>query len=280
MLETLADFAREWAPAVIGALVVIVIARWVIRYAVKGLERALGRQDVDASAVRFLVSVTKALLWVMVFVAVLALFGVPTTSFVAVLGAMGLAIGLALQDVLGNFASGIVILVVKPFVAGEYVEIAGLEGTVKSVEIISSTLLTPDNKRVTIPNGQVTSEPITNYSREGIRRVDLEFGISYDDDLRVAKGVLEGLVLADERVLDEPSPMFPVLSLGDSSVNLGARPWVRAEDYWGLFWDLTERVKLEFDERGISIPYPQTDVHLQGGGSAGDQTAASDTEGR
>lgn len=280
MLETLAGFARDWAPVVIGALVVVVVARWVIRFAVRGLERALDRQKVDVSAVRFLVLLTKALLWVMVFVAVLALFGVPTTSFVAVLGAIGLAIGLALQDVLGNFASGILILVFKPFVADEYVEIAGLEGTVKSVEIISSTLLTPDNKRVTIPNGQVTGEPITNYSREGVRRVDLVFGISYDDDLRGAKQVLEEVVLEDERVLEEPAPMFPVLSLGDSSVNLGARPWVKAEDYWGVFWDLTERVKIAFDEQGISIPYPQTDVHLRGDRPGEGQTVPSDSEGR
>lgn len=280
MLDTLLDFAREWAPVVAGALVVVLIARILIRYVLRWIEAALARQEVEASAVRFLGSVTKAILWMTVFVAVLALFGVPTTSFIAVLGAFGLAIGLALQDVLANFASGIMILVFKPFVSGEYVEIAGLEGTVKSVEIISSTLTTPDNKRVTLPNGKVTSEPITNYSREGVRRVDLVFGISYDDDLRVAKQILEEIVRADARVLDDPVPSFPVLSLGDSSVDIGARPWVRSEDYWSVLWDLTELVKLTFDERGISIPYPQTDVHLSTEATGVGQTGPHETEGR
>lgn len=262
MLDDIMGLVAEWAPRVIGAVVVLVLARFLVRAAVRGLHTILERREVEESAAKFLGSVLTAVLWTAVLIAVLGIFGVPTNSFIAVLGALGLAIGLALQDSIGNLASGVLILVFKPFVAGEFVEIAGLQGSVHTVEIVATTLLTPDNKQVIIPNGQITSEPITNYSREDKRRVDLVFGIGYDDDLRAAKQILVDLAAEDDRVLDEPEPQFPVLDLGDSSVDIGARVWVRTEDYWPLYFDWTEHVKLAFDAAGISIPYPQRDVHI------------------
>jgi small conductance mechanosensitive channel len=268
VLEDILDVVGEWAPRVIGAVIVLVIARFLIRAASKGLRSAMDKRDVEASAAKFLGSILTAVLWTAVLIAVLGIFGVPTNSFIAVLGALGLAIGLALQDSIANLASGILILVAKPFVAGEFVEIAGLQGSVHAVEIIATTLLTPDNKQVIIPNGQVTSEPITNYSREDKRRVDLVFGIGYDDDLKAAKQILVDLAAEDERVLDEPEPQFPVLNLGESSVDIGARVWVRTDDYWPLYFDWTEHVKLAYDAAGISIPYPQRDIHVIESGAA------------
>lgn len=261
-MDEVMDVVREWGPRVLGAVIILVVGRWLIALAVRGLDSAMGRRDVDETARRFLGSVLKAVLWAVVLIAVLGLFGVPTTSFVAVLGALGLAIGLALQDSIANFAGGVIILVFKPFVAGEYVEAAGVSGTVHTVEIIATTLLTPDNKQVIVPNGQIIAAPITNYSREALRRVDLVFGIGYGDDLRAAKQLLERMAADDDRVLDEPEPAFPVLALGDSAVDVGARLWVSVDDYWPVYFDWTERVKLAFDAEGISIPFPQTDVHL------------------
>lgn len=265
MLDQIMEFVRDWGPRVVGAVLVLVIARFLVRAAVAGLRSILDRREVDESATRFLVSLLKATLWAVVLIAVLALFGVPTTSFVAVLGALGLAIGLALQDSIGNLASGVLILVFKPFEVGEFVEVAGLQGAVHSVEIVATTLLTPDNKQVIIPNGQITSSPITNYSREDKRRVDMVFGIGYDDDLRAAKEILTGLAATDERVLADPEPQFPVLGLGDSAVDIGARLWVSTDDYWPVYFDWTEHVKLAFDAAGITIPYPQRDVHVVAG---------------
>jgi small conductance mechanosensitive channel len=261
-MDAVTDFLTEWGPRVLGAVVILLVGRWLIALAVRGLDRAMDRRDVEETARRFLGSVMKAVLWAVVLIAVLGLFGVPTTSFVAILGALGLAIGLALQDSIANFAGGVIILVFKPFVAGEYVEAAGESGTVHLVEIVATTLLTPDNKQVIVPNGQIIAAPITNYSREAKRRVDLVFGIGYGDDLRAAKQLLERMAADDERVLDDPEPAFPVLALGDSAVDVGARLWVAVDDYWPVYFDWTERVKLAFDAEGISIPYPQADVHL------------------
>lgn len=261
-MDGVLDFIREWGPEVVVAIVILIVARILIRVLVRVLGSALDKRQVEPAATRFLGSVVTAILWVAVFITVLQVFGVPTTSFIAIVGALGLAIGLALQDQISNFAAGVMILVFKPFVAGEFVEAAGVSGTVLSVEVVATTLLTPDNKRVTVPNSQVMAAPVTNYSREDRRRVDLVFGIGYDDDLRLAKELLEGMAADDERVLDDPEPAFPVLALGASSVDIGARLWVTTDDYWPVFFDWTERVKLAFDANGISIPYPQTDVHL------------------
>jgi small conductance mechanosensitive channel len=188
--------------------------------------------------------------------------GVASHSFVAVIGAAGLAIGLALQGSLANFAAGVMIIGFRPFKAGDYIEAGGTAGTVQEVQIFSTFLKTPDNKLVIVPNGSITSDTITNYSATGTRRLDLVFGIGYGDDMKKAKQIIEETLGQDERVLEDPKPVIAVAELGDSSVNIVARPWVKTGDYWDLRFHLTETIKRRFDEEGISIPFPQRDVHL------------------
>jgi len=190
------------------------------------------------------------------------MLGIETTSFIAVLGAACLAIGLALQGSLANFAGGVLILIFRPYKVGDFVEAAGQSGIVKSIEIFSTVLTTGDNKTIILPNGSISNSAVINYSTQETRRVDLVFGIGYDDDIRKAKDLLGALINADKRILKDPEPMVVVSNLGDSSVDITTRSWVNAADYWGVYFDLVENVKLAFDEEGISIPYPQTDVHL------------------
>jgi len=187
---------------------------------------------------------------------------VPTTSVVAILGAASLAVGLALQGSLSNFAAGVMILIFRPFKKGDYVEAGGAAGMVESIGIFTTVMTTPDNREVIVPNGAIIGNNITNYSARPTRRVDMVFGISYDDDIRKAKALLQEIVAADTRVLEDPAPVIALGDLGDSSVNFLVRPWVKAEDYWALKWEMTETVKQQFDEAGITIPYPQMDVHL------------------
>jgi small conductance mechanosensitive channel len=196
------------------------------------------------------------------FIAVLSKLGVQTTSFVAVLGAAGLAVGLALQGSLGNFASGVLLLLFRPIKKGDFVEAGGTSGSVNEISVFTTILMTPDNKKVIVPNSQVTGGIIINYSATGTRRVDLVAGIGYSDDIAKAKEVLKRIVAAHPAILPEPAPVIEVAELGDSSVNLVVRPWVNSGDYWRVYWDLTESIKLEFDKEGISIPFPQRDVHL------------------
>jgi small conductance mechanosensitive channel len=198
----------------------------------------------------------------MVIIAALGRLGVNTSSFVAVIAAAGLAIGFALQGSLANFAAGVMLIFFRPFKVGDYVEAGGVSGTVEEVQIFMTALKTPDNKAVVVPNSSITGGNIVNYSAKPIRRVDLVMGIGYGDDIKRAKQVLEQVVSEDDRVLDDPAPTIAVLELADSSVNFAVRPWVRTPDYWSVYFDLTERIKLEFDARGISIPFPQRDVHL------------------
>ncbi len=188
--------------------------------------------------------------------------GIETTSFIAVLGAASLAVGFALQGALANFAGGVLILVFRPYEVGDYISAAGESGTVKSIEIFRTILTTGDNKTIIIPNGAISNAAITNYSTQETRRVDAVWGIGYGDDLKKAKSILAELIDADERVLKEPAPSIVVSSLGDSCVNITTKVWVKSADYWGVNYDLLENVKLNFDKHGISIPYPQTDVHL------------------
>jgi small conductance mechanosensitive channel len=198
-----------------------------------------------------------------VLIAALSHLGIDTTSLVALLGAAGLAVGLSLQDSLGNFAAGVMIIVFKPFKKGDFIDAGGAMGTVDAISIFTTIMTTPDNKEIIIPNGSIIGGNITNYSARPTRRVDMVFGISYDDDLQKAKAILQEIIAADSRVLSEPAPVVTLGELADSSVNFLVRPWVNAADYWGVMWDTTEQVKLRFDAEGISIPFPQMDVHLQ-----------------
>ncbi|MEE2002008.1 mechanosensitive ion channel [Alkalimonas sp. MEB108] len=248
--------------SIVIALVIFVIGRWIAKGITGVLERALVARAIDKAVVSFLGSIVYTLIMIAVLLMALSHIGVQTTSFIAILGAAGLAVGLALQGSLANFASGVLIIIFRPFKAGHFIDAGGVMGTVDKIEIFQTILKTPDNKKVMIPNAQITGGAITNFSAEPTRRVDLVIGISYDSDLRKAKQILADILAADERILPEPAPVIAIGELADSSVNILVRPWVNAADYWGVYWGTLEKVKLTFDEQGIGIPFPQMDVHL------------------
>jgi small conductance mechanosensitive channel len=254
-----------WGIKIALAIAIFYIGRIVVAAVVKVAGKFMSARDMDEILVKFLSSILRWVLLLFVVIAALSQLGIDTTSLVALLGAAGLAIGLSLQSSLANFAAGVMLIVFRPFTKGDFVEVAGTSGSVDNISIFTTTLTTPDNKEVIVPNGSVIGNNITNYSARPTRRVDMVFGIGYDDDIKKAKELLEQIVAADERVLAEPAPVVALGELADSSVNFLVRPWVKAEDYWGVLWDTTETVKLKFDEAGISIPYPQMDVHLDKG---------------
>lgn len=252
-----------WSVNIGLALTIFILGRWFSKIAGKVLGNILSRTRLDTMLVNFVLSIVQVLLTLMIVVAALGQLGVDTTSLIALVGAAGLAIGLALQDSLKNFAAGVLLIVFRPFKEGDFVEVAGISGVAEQITIFNTVMRTGDNREVIVPNGSIYSDIITNYNRRPTRRVDMVFGISYDDDLRKAKQLLLEIVSADERVLKDPEPLVAVSALADSSVNFIVRPWVKTEDYWKVYWDTTEQVKLRFDEAGISIPYPQMDVHLK-----------------
>ncbi|WP_421132239.1 mechanosensitive ion channel family protein [Alteromonas sp. A079] len=256
------EYAIPWGINIAMAVAIYVIGRLVVGLLLSVFRRVMAKSKYDAMLVDFLESIISALLMLFVIVASLDQLGVDTTSLVAILGAAGLAIGLSLQDSLKNFAAGVMLLVFKPFKSGDFVEAAGTSGTVKKIGIFTSTMTTPDNKEIIVPNGAIYAGNITNYSAKETRRVDMVVGIGYDADLKKAKTILREMLEADERVLADPAPTVAVAELADSSVNFVVRPWVKAADFWGVKFDFTEAVKLRFDEEGISIPFPQMDVHL------------------
>jgi len=256
------QFASEYGLKIIGALIIFIVGKWVAKW-IKGLlVKLLNKNNVDATLVSFAESVIYALLMVVVILAALNALGVNTTSFAAILAAAGLAIGLALQGTLGNVGSGVLLISFRPFKVGDVVTVGGETGAVAAISMFATILHTPDNKVVTVPNTSVTGGNITNFSEKKVRRLDLVFGIGYEDDLKLAKSVLEDIIKEDGRVLADPTPFVGVKELGDSSVNFAFRPWVKSEDYWDVHFDMMEKVKLTFDEKGISIPYPQMDIHL------------------
>jgi small conductance mechanosensitive channel len=251
-----------WIVDIVIALAIFFVGRWVIKQLIKVLERVLRKSSVDDMLVNFIGSIANVVLLLFVIVASLNQLGVDTTSLIALLGAAGLAIGLSLQDSLKNFAAGVMLIIFKPFREGDFVEAAGVSAVVEKIQIFNSVMRTGDNREVIVPNGAIYSGVIINYSARDTRRVDMVFGIGYDDDLRKAKAVLTEIIEADERILKDPAPVIAVSELADSSVNFVVRPWVNSADYWAVLWETTEAVKLRFDEEGISIPYPQMDVHL------------------
>ncbi len=259
LLETI---IIPWGIKIALALAIFIVGRMVVALVVRVASKFMLSRKMDEILVKFLLSILRWVLLLFVIIAALSQLGVDTTSLVALLGAAGLAIGLSLQSSLSNFASGVMLIVFRPFTKGNFVEVAGVSGSVDAIGIFTTTLTTPDNKEVIVPNGAVYSNAITNYSARPTRRVDMVFGIGYDDDIKKAKELLEQIVAGDDRILPEPAPVVALGELGDSSVNFLVRPWVNAADYWAVMWDTTEAVKLKFDEAGISIPYPQMDVHL------------------
>jgi len=260
--QTLYDWAALYGMKIIGALAILILVRIAISIFTGILRRIMNRSQVDQTLTKFVISLTKIALLTFVIIAALGTLGVQTASFVAIIGAAGLAVGFALQGSLSNFAAGVMLIIFRPFQCGDYVEAGGTSGTVDEIKIFNTVLKTPDHKRVIVPNSSVTSNNIVNYSAMDTRRVDMVFGIGYDDDIKLAKDTLVQILTADPRVLKDPAPTVAVSELGDSSVNFVARPWVKTADYWGVFFDITEKVKLTFDEKGISIPFPQRDVHL------------------
>lgn len=258
-------YVVPWGIRIALALAIFIVGRIVVSIVVGATQKFMNSRGMDEILVKFLCSILRWVLLLFVVIAALSQLGVDTTSLVALLGAAGLAIGFSLQSSLSNFASGVMLIIFRPFTKGDFVEVAGTSGSVDAIGIFTTTLTTPDNKEVIVPNGAVYSNNITNYSARPTRRVDMVFGISYDDDIRQAKKLLEEIVAADDRVLAEPAPVVALGELADSSVNFLVRPWVNASDYWGVMWDTTEAVKLKFDEAGISIPYPQMDVHFDKG---------------
>jgi len=247
---------------VLFALVIFIVGRWVAKMASKGIRNVMTRHKIDPALITFASSLAYFALLAFVVVATLEQVGVKATSFVAIIGAAGLAVGLALQGSLSNFASGVLIIVFRPFKIGDYVEAGGTAGVVKEITILTTVMATPDNKKIIVPNSAVMSGTITNYSANDTRRLDLTFGVSYTDDLPKVKQILEEMVAADERCLKDPAPTVGVLALADSSINFAVRPWVKTTDYWAVFFDMQMKVKLRFDAEGITIPFPQRDVHL------------------
>jgi len=265
-VEDLTSKVMEWGALygtkIIGAVAILVFGRIGVGIFTKIVKKLMIKSKVDETLSKFVTSLAKIALMTFVVIAALGTLGVQTASFVAIIGAAGLAIGFALQGSLANFASGVMLVMFKPFKVGDYVEAGGTAGTVEAVKIFNTQFQTPDNKLVVVPNSQITGGNIVNYSAKDTRRVDLVFGIGYGDDIKKAKQTLEQILKGDERILKDPAPTVAVSELADSAVNFVVRPWVKTTDYWGVYFDITEKVKLTFDQQGISIPFPQTDVHL------------------
>jgi small conductance mechanosensitive channel len=274
--DSLPDLGFDWAEVwtmiqttgvdlginLITAIVIFFVGKWIVNLIVKGMLKAMQTGDMDITLRRFIANLARMLLMLFVIIAAIHQLGIQTASLIALLGAAGLAVGLALQGSLSNFAAGVLIVLFRPYKVGDWIEGAGVSGSVEEVQILTTVLKTGDNKRVIIPNSQIMGSTITNYSANDTRRVDLVVGVSYGDDLDQVRKELQALVDADDRILKDPAVTIAVSELADSSVNFVLRPWVNTADYWAVYFDLTERVKKRFDEVGISIPFPQQDVYI------------------
>jgi small conductance mechanosensitive channel len=247
---------------IIIAVVIFIVGRWVVKAVRNFIRTLMTKKNVDPEVNSFVCSLIYVTLLVFVIIAALAQVGIQTTSLIAVLGAASLAIGLALQGSLANFAAGVLLIIFRPFKVGDYVACAGTAGTVDEMQIFTTQLKSPDNKKIIIPNAKLLGDVITNYSAKETRRVDLVIGVSYRDDLQKVAEALTDVLSKDERVLKDPAPTVAVLELADSSVNFAVRPWVKTGDYWSVYFDLTKSIKMRLDAEGISIPFPQRDVHL------------------
>ncbi|RAW07737.1 mechanosensitive ion channel protein [Halomonas elongata] len=261
-VEFLQVQGTSFAINLVAAIAIFVIGRWVAKLLHRLVTKAMKRAKTDPLIVTFAGNIFYVLLMFAVVLAAIGQLGIQTTSLIAVLGAAGLAIGLALQGSLANFAAGVMVVLFRPYRVGDYIEGGGVSGTVEEVQIFTTELSTPDNRKIIVPNGQMLSDAITNYSAHATRRVDLVVGVGYDDDIDTVRRVLEGVVADDARVLADPAPNIRIGSLGDSSVNWIVRPWVKAADYWDVYWEMTEEIKRRFDREGINIPFPQRDVHV------------------
>ncbi len=259
---TVQDLALQYGLNIIWAIVILVVGMWLSKKLSNLTTRLMRKNNIDETLVRFISSLVYFLLLAFVILATISEVGIETTSIVAILGAASFAVGLALQGSLSNFAAGVMLIVFHPFKVGEYIEAAGVKGTVEEIGVFVTRLLTPDNKVIYVPNSKLFGDVITNYSERETRRVDLVFGISYTDDIDKARKIIEDVLNSHPKVLKDPEPMIVVSELADSSVNFAVRPWVKTPDYWTVYFEITEIIKKRFDAEGISIPFPQTDVHL------------------
>lgn len=257
------QYMLPWGTQIVTALIVFILGRMLVSMLMKGIVQMMRVAKMDEILVGFLAAVIKSAMVVVVIIIALSQLGVDTTSMVALLGAAGLAVGLALKDSLAHFAAGVMLILFRLIKLGDYVEVDGVAGKVTKITIFNTKLTTPDNRVVTVPNGNVFGNTLTNYNEEATRRIDLVIGISYDADLKKALQILKEIINNHEKILKEPEPIVRGAELADNSVNIVVRPWVKAEDYWEVRWDLIETIKITFDEQGIGIPYPQLDIHVQ-----------------
>jgi len=256
------NLAITWGIKILGAIAIFIIGKWLAKIVTNLIKKALEKSKVDVTLVKFLGDLSYFGLLILVIIAALGTLGVDTTSFAAIVAAAGLAVGFALQQNVSNFGAGVVILFLRPFKIGDFVEVAGTAGVVDAIGIFNTTLKTGDNRIIIIPNSNIIGNNIVNYSREAIRRIDLVIGVGYEDDLKLVKQTLQEIVNSNEKILKDPAPAIALAELADSSVNFNVRPWVKNEDYWSVRSELLEKIKLTFDEKGINIPYPKMDVHL------------------
>jgi len=261
-ISQLKDILAVYGLKVIAALAIFIIGKIIAKLLKSGIAKAMAKAKSDPILISFTTNMIYAALLAFVVIAALGQLGIQTTSFIAILGAAGLAVGLALQGSLSNFAAGVLMIIFRPFKQGDFIEGAGVSGVVEEVHIFNTVMRTGDNKTIIIPNGGLMNGNIINYSTKPTRRLDLVIGIGYDDDIKKAKSVLDELMQNEDRILKDPAPTLGLLELGDNSVNFAVRPWVNSADYWGVHFDLLESIKLRFDQEGISFPYPQQDVHL------------------
>lgn len=262
IVDSLVALVSTWGLRVVGAIVLLIVGRMIAGSVRKGVRRMMTKAGSDAALIPFVSNMAYYLMITFVLIAVLGVFGIPTASFVAVLGAAGLAVGLALQGTLSNFAAGVMLLVFRPFKLGDFVEAGGVTGVVQEIGIFSTTMNTPDNKKIIVPNSVVFGGTITNYNGNDTRRVDMVMGIAYSDDIGLAMKTIEGIVSAHPAVLADPAPKIAVSNLGASSVDILVRPWCNAGDYWTVFCDLTHQLKEGLEAAGCNFPFPQQDVHL------------------
>lgn len=260
LMDQAITLVMTYAPKVLLAIITLIVGMWLINRVIGVMDKKLGKKDPTLN--KFLCGLIGAILKIMLLISVASMIGIETTSFIAVIGAAGLAVGLALQGSLANFAGGVLILIFKPFKVGDTIEAQGFLGSVVEIQILYTIINTFDNRRIVIPNGSLSNSSLVNVSAYDTRRCDMSFGIGYGDDIDKAKAICERLINEDERSLQDPAPTIAVASLGDSSVNIMVRAWVASDVLWPYYWDMHEKVKKAFDAEGISIPFPQRDVHV------------------
>lgn len=260
--SVLAPMLLPWSMRILGAIAIFVLGRWLAKALSRALRRLMDKGGIDVALAGFLGNIAYAAMLALVIIAALDTLGVATTSVIAIFGAAGLAVGLALQGSLSNFAAGVMLMIFRPFKAGDFVTAGGVDGVVEQVRVFNTLIRTSDNREITVPNKHILDDNITNFTARDTRRIDLVMGIGYDDDIRKAKEIIEKVLQEESRVLSDPAPVIMVLELADSSVNIAVRPWSKTSDYWAVRGDLLHQMKVQLEAAGLSIPYPQRDVHV------------------